>query len=132
MHRQTVGVGVYAAELLLHPIVLALAALLAAPTPRHAGLLAITYLARAAFDGAAAAILRPTPLSAPALLLGPARELLTVAAWAGGLLSDRITWRGNTLRVLPGTRQAAVTSARREANLGSRAGSRRGQASEAA
>ena len=43
-----------------------------------------------------------------ALYASPLKDLILAVAWAHGLYGRSVTWRGNRLRVLPGTRLAAL------------------------
>ena len=43
-----------------------------------------------------------------AALATPVADLIVAAAWAAGLFRSEVTWRGNRLSVLEGTRLAPV------------------------
>jgi hypothetical protein len=63
---------------------------------------------------AAQEALRPGGFRARQLLLIPAKDLLFGLAWAQGLLRSEVTWRGNRIRVEPGTRIAPAEAAHRQ------------------
>ncbi len=106
MQRQAVGTPTYLAQALLTPSALALLGFALDPEPRTALALLCCIGAKSACDLAVATRLRPTRLPPLAFLAAPLRELGIAAAWLHGLLSNHVDWRGNRLRVLPGTRLA--------------------------
>jgi ceramide glucosyltransferase len=106
IHRHMVGTLVYSGELVLNPLVLSLLALALAPSRAHLGFALAVLLGRAAVDALAASSLRPTPLRPLQLAALPLKDGLLAAAWLHGLLRSTVDWRGNRLRVLPGTRLA--------------------------
>jgi hypothetical protein len=55
-------------------------------------------------DGACARALRLGGFTWRQLLAVPLKDVLFATAWAQGLLSDEVVWRGKRLRVLAGTR----------------------------
>lgn len=101
MQRKAVGNAAYAAQILLNPVALAAAALLAAPGRSTALAFAAVALARAALHALCARSLRGHAFPA---LLAPVADLMLAAAWAGGLFSSEIQWRGARLAVREGTR----------------------------
>jgi ceramide glucosyltransferase len=102
IHRFAVGRLVYAGELVLNPTALALAGFALAPSPRS-GLCAVALASlRVLVDGATARLLAGR-LCATTLCAAPLKDLLLAAAWWHGFVVDRVDWRGNILRVLPGT-----------------------------
>jgi ceramide glucosyltransferase len=103
IHRFAVGRLVYAGELVLNPTALALAALALEPGRSQAVAAAALVAARVALDGATVRLLAGR-LRPAALLAVPIKDLVLAAAWWHGFLVDRVDWRGNLLRVLPGTR----------------------------
>ena len=115
LHRQAAGPALYAGEILLNPVLFAACAL--AASPRRAALVAFaaTCCAKALADGLAARSLRPTGFRPRQLLAVPLKDLLIGVAWAYGLVRRDVTWRGNRLRVLPGTRVVAPVDATPEA-----------------
>jgi ceramide glucosyltransferase len=60
--------------------------------------------AKVGIDGACGRALRPGGFRARQLLLVPAKDLVFGWAWAQGLFRSEVSWRGNRIRVLPGTR----------------------------
>jgi len=106
LQRRAVGPVVHAGQILLNPVLLALAGLAAGPSVAALVLLAAACLAKAKIDGASARLLRPGGFRPWQLLLVPAKDLVFALAWLHGLLSDSVSWRGNRLRVLAGTRLA--------------------------
>jgi ceramide glucosyltransferase len=108
MQRKAVGTPVYLSQLLLNPVALGLAAALATGTSAAALGFLLLCAAKAAIDGSSARLLRPGGFGAADLLLVPAKDLLLAAAWLHGLVRDDVTWRGNRLRVLRGTRLAPL------------------------
>ncbi len=102
IHRQAVGRLVFAGEILLNPLVPALAALAVAPSSGTALAAASVAAARMACDGAAARLLAGS-LPLPSLLAAPLKDLLIAAAWWHGMRRRHVDWRGNRLEVLPGT-----------------------------
>jgi ceramide glucosyltransferase len=111
LHRQAAGPALYAGEVLLNPILLAATALAAAPGRGSLAAFAGICCLKALADGLAARALRPGGFRAVQLLAVPLKDLLVGAAWAYGLVRRDVTWRGNRLRVLAGTRVAAPAPA---------------------
>lgn len=109
MQRKAAGTPLYVAQVLLNPVLLAAAGLGAWPS--RTALLAFLglCLAKVAVDGASARLLRRGGFPLSALLLVPAKDLVLGAAWLRGLLHDEVVWRGNRLKVLPGTRLAPTS-----------------------
>ncbi|HTN53844.1 MAG TPA: ceramide glucosyltransferase [Anaeromyxobacter sp.] len=108
MQRKLVGTPLYAAQVVLNPVLLAAAGAVAAPAGRGLAALGAICAAKAAIDGASARLLRPGGFRLRALALVPVKDLIFGAAWAHGLVRDEVDWRGNRLRVLPGSRLAPV------------------------
>jgi ceramide glucosyltransferase len=106
LQRKLVGGPAYSAQLLLNPVLLALAGLLAAPDADALLAFGAVCAAKIAVDGAAARSLRPRGFPLRRLLLVPAKDLVFGAAFLLGFLSDEVDWRGHRLRVLPGTHLA--------------------------
>lgn len=111
MHRHAVGLGAYFGELLLNPILFALAALILEPAGPGLALFGGACVIRGGIDAGSARLLRPGGFSTASLLLAPARDLLIGVAWLQGLLRNTVEWRGHTLRVLPGTVLAPLETA---------------------
>lgn len=106
LQRQAVGPAVYAAQALMNPVLLATSGFLVAPGAESLAALAGTCGTKIAVDAAAARALRPGGFRLRQLAAIPAKDLLFGAAWAYGLVRDEVSWRGNRLRVLRGTRIA--------------------------
>jgi ceramide glucosyltransferase len=105
IHRQAIGGWVYAGQLLLNPVAVATLAFFAAPGRGAAEALGTVVALKAGYDVAALRLLRGrAPLSA--LFASPLKDAILAAAWLHGLYSRTVVWRGNRLRVLPGTRLA--------------------------
>lgn len=108
IHHSSVGTLTYLAQGLLNPVPLALlSAVLEPGVPAFAALAAVA-LTKALIDVTVFRLLRPEPVSwrtVPAVLL---KDTLLFVAWCNGLFSRTVDWRGNRLRVLPGTRLAPV------------------------
>jgi ceramide glucosyltransferase len=104
LHRQAAGPVLYAAEVLLNPILVAGLALAAAPGRTALAAFAAACGLKALADELAARSLRPNGFRLLQLLAVPLKDLLIGAAWAYGLVRREVTWRGNRLRVLAGTR----------------------------
>jgi len=108
MHRQCIGGPTYAAQALLNPTMVAVAGMLVHPSLVTAGGLGVVAALKLAYDGAALAMLRGGGIPAAVLVASPAKDALLGCAWAVGLWRRHIDWRGNPLRVLPGTRLRPV------------------------
>ncbi len=112
LQRQVVGPVAYAAQVILNPVLLASAAFALAPTAGPLELLGATCAVKIALEGSSARLLGPDGFRPAAAFLVPVKDLAMGLAWAHGLLTNRVTWRGNRLRVLPGTRLAQPRSDR--------------------
>ena len=108
MHRQAIGGPTYAAQALLNPTMVAAAGVLAHPSLVTLGGLSIVAALKLAYDGAALKLLRGGRVPAAIVVASPAKDALLACAWAVGLWRREIDWRGNPLRVLPGTRLRPV------------------------
>ncbi len=108
MHRQAIGGPAYAAQALLNPTMIAAAGALAHPSALTLGGLGVAAALKLAYDGAALALLRGGRVPVAVVLASPAKDALLACAWAAGLWRREIDWRGNALRVLPGTRLVRV------------------------
>jgi ceramide glucosyltransferase len=108
IHRTCISLPTYLGQSLLNPLPwAALGALLA---PAHwkveaLGALAGLTVVKLALDLTTFQVMRPgerTPwMAVPAVLL---KDALLYATWLNGLVSHTVDWRGNRLRVLPGSR----------------------------
>jgi len=110
MQRKAVGNVPYAAQILLNPVALAAAAVLAAPGRPALLAFAFVSLLRTALHENSARALRGRGYSAFCLLV-PLADLLVACAWAFALVRSEIRWRGNRLLVGRGTRLAPVLDA---------------------
>jgi ceramide glucosyltransferase len=104
MQHQCAGHLAYCGLLLLNPVLLATAAVLADPSRSTAAVCALATASRVASDAVAGRLLRGRGFPLRALLIGPLGDLLSGAAWAHGLFSRSIEWRSNRLTVLRGSR----------------------------
>jgi ceramide glucosyltransferase len=111
LQRQAVGPAVYAAQLVLNPVAVAALALAAAPRVATLAAFAAVCALKAIVDELAARRVRPDGFRALQLAAVPLKDLLFGAAWAYGLVRSDVTWRGNRLRVLAGTRVAPPPAA---------------------
>src|SRR5262249_14822188 len=102
--RKAVGTPTYIAELLLNPIVLSFAGAAVSPGRLALATCGAVCAAKIAIDAASARALRRRGFGLRTVLAVPAKDLLLGAAWAHGLVTSTVNWRGNQLRVLPGTR----------------------------
>ncbi len=107
MQRKAVGNATYAAQVLLNPVALAAAAVLAAPGQTTASAFCLAAVVRACLHESSARALRGRGFSTSALL-APLADLLLGCAWASGFFRSEITWRGNRLAVREGTRLEPV------------------------
>ena len=103
LQRQAVGPVIYTSSVLLNPVLLAAAAVAVGRTPSALAGFAAACVFKAVLDGAAARILRPA-FRFRQLALVPLKDLVFGAAWAYGLVSREVEWRGTRLRVRRGTR----------------------------
>jgi ceramide glucosyltransferase len=104
MHRQAIGGPAYAAQALLNPTMIAAAGTLAHPSALTLGGFGLACALKLAYDGAALRMLRGGRVPWKTVAASPAKDALLACAWASGLVRREIEWRGNPLRVLPGTR----------------------------
>jgi ceramide glucosyltransferase len=114
IQRQAVGPAQYAWLALANPLPFAAAGAALHATPRALAALLAACALKAALDGASARALRPGGFGARQLALVPAKDLVIGAAWTAGLFRREIAWRGNRLRVGPGTRIEAPPAPARE------------------
>ncbi len=115
MQRFAVGPAVYAMQALLNPLPFAAAG--AGFLRSEGGYLAAiaVCLAKCAVDVSARAALGGGRASFASAAGVPLKDALVGFAWLSGLVRDHVEWRGNRLRVLPGTRLAPAEEAHREA-----------------
>jgi ceramide glucosyltransferase len=107
IHRKSVPTPLYFGELLLNPVALAAVGFGTAPSAAGLALFGAVAAAKVLLDAASAGRLRVEPFSRGAYLAIPVKDLLVGLAWAAGLFSSRVRWRGRRFRVMPGTRLVA-------------------------
>jgi ceramide glucosyltransferase len=103
MHRQAIGVPLYAGELLLNPLALVTAAVLVAPTGPALTLLGPACAMKMARDAGATRLLTARRPRGKHVVAVPLKDLLVAYAWLHGLCARSIDWRGTRLRIGPGT-----------------------------
>jgi ceramide glucosyltransferase len=103
MHRQAIGVPLYAGELLLNPLALVAAAALVGTGGPALTLLAPACVLKMAIDAGATRLLCLRAPAARHVAAVPLKDALIAYAWLHGLCARTIDWRGNRLRVGPGT-----------------------------
>jgi ceramide glucosyltransferase len=108
MQRRAAGLLTYSLEVLLNPVFLAAIGAAARPCLGSAAAFLAVCGMKVALDGASARQLRPGGFRLDQLALIPVKDLVIALAWAQGLMSDRVAWRGRRLRVLPETRLEPV------------------------
>ncbi|PTL82446.1 glycosyltransferase [Vitiosangium sp. GDMCC 1.1324] len=110
IHHTCVPTPVYLAQSLLNPLPWALLGALLSPSALALGVVGGVALAKLVHDVTLFHLMRPgqsTPwMTAPAVLL---KDLLLFAAWANGLFARTVDWRGNKLRVMPGSKLVPPT-----------------------
>jgi ceramide glucosyltransferase len=107
IHRQAIGASMYAGQSLLNPTLFAAAALAVDPGRKSLFLFALVALLKLTYDGAALHFMRGGRVPLATVVASPAKDALLAVAWASGLVRRHVDWRGNSLRVLPGTRLQA-------------------------
>jgi ceramide glucosyltransferase len=112
LQHALVGPWLYAAQVIHNPLLFATLALFVAPGSWTAAAWLTVAGVRALLDGAAGEVLRPTGFRASQLLRVPVKDLLLGLAWVEGFFQRTVNWRGNRLRVLPGTRLAPPGASR--------------------
>ncbi len=108
LHRKGVGTALYALELILNPVLLATIAFAISRKTSTLLALDLTIVARALYDASTVTILRGGRMRLSHLLASPLKDMLLGVAWIHGLCSNYVSWRGNSLRVLAGTRLAPL------------------------
>jgi ceramide glucosyltransferase len=129
MQHQCAGLPAYWGLLLLNPMLLATAALAAAPGRGTASAWLACAAARVALDAAAGHVLRGRTFALWALPFAPIKDLLAAGAWLYGLTNRSIEWRSTRLTVLRGSVLRPQSPAQPPALARRRAGSERGRAS---
>jgi ceramide glucosyltransferase len=109
----------YFGEPLLNPVPLLLAAALAGGGVRALATLAAIagIAAKVAADALLARRLRGEPLPLGSLLAIPVKDVLIAGVWAVGLFRRTICWRGNLLRVGPGSSLTLFRAAESKSEL---------------
>lgn len=111
IHHTCIPTPLYLAQSLLNPLPWALLGALLAPSLQALGLVATVALLKVLADTAIFRVMRPGQRTdwrvVPAILL---KDVLLFAAWANGLFSRSVDWRGNSLRVMAGSRLIAPFS----------------------
>jgi len=115
MQRKMMGMPIYLAELLLNPLLFASGGLLIAQSKRALAIWAACWLIKVALDGGSARQLLKKRFAWRSLWVVPIKDLLVAAAWFCGLVSNKVNWRGNQLRVLKGTTLVPANSPTGEA-----------------
>lgn len=103
MHRMAVGPVVYLGGVVLNPLAAAVLGFLLSPSLSALEWVGAVALSRSALDGLNGGLLRRKAFTARQLAAVPMKDALFFAAWCYGLTHESIEWRGNRLRVLPGT-----------------------------
>ncbi len=103
LQRMAAGRWIYACEILLHPLPLAIVGFMLWPTRWSAAVAATVILEKTLLDGRSAEALTNEALSWRDWLALPLKDALIAAAWAVGFVRSTVDWRGHELRVLPGT-----------------------------
>jgi ceramide glucosyltransferase len=117
LHRTVTGRLVHLSQACLNPVLLGAAALALEPGAATLAAMGGLCAAKAAIDGACGRALRPGGFRVAQLALVPVKDLVFAAAWARGLVRSSVTWRGNRIRVLAGTRIEAGEPAGRSQPL---------------
>jgi len=107
MQRKAVGNAAYTAQIILNPTVMAFAAFVASPGRWTVAALLATGVVRALLHEAGARALRGRGFSLRCFA-APVSDLAVGCAWAAGFFRNEVSWRGNRLAVLEGTRLARV------------------------
>jgi ceramide glucosyltransferase len=102
LHRQAIGLPTYTAQLLLNPSLLAALALATMPSRLTLLAFANVLILRALTDGASGLSLGRA-FSLTELAATPVRDACLAIAWVRGAITNEVVWRGNVLRVGPGT-----------------------------
>ena len=108
MQRKLAGTPLYAAQALLYPLPFAVAGLALAPVPAALGAVIGTWIGKAALDAATARTLRGRGFGLRILWLSPLKDVLFLYGFLRALGEDTVEWRGNRLRVGPGSRLSRV------------------------
>jgi len=120
MQRRAVGLTLYASQVLLFPLPLALAGLALEPSRRALAAVLLCVALKAMLDQLAARSMRLGGLPLVAYAVLPMKDLLLFYTWLSGFVRSEINWRGNRLEVLDGSRLVPVGESA-EAIFGQRA-----------
>lgn len=104
LQRTGGGYLIYLLQTMMYPLLIATLALLLHPSLQGIATWTVLAYAKSGLDFAQAKMLRREPLSPLAFVLGPVNDLIIGWIWFYGLVSDRMVWRGNELRVTWGTK----------------------------
>ena len=107
MQRRIVGTGAFALQILLNPTALALASFAAAPGWMTAAVLLSTACLRAALHDLCARALRRRGFGLRSFA-APVADLVAATAWLCASFRSEVSWRGNRLAVLEGSRLERV------------------------
>ncbi len=107
IHRQAIGASMYAGQSLLNPTLFAALALIVCPSRTSLYGFGLVVTLKLAYDAAALHFMRGGRVPLATVVASPAKDALLAMAWASGLVRRHVDWRGNSLRVLPGTRLQA-------------------------
>ena len=132
MQRKIAGNVPYASQILLNPVVFALAATLVDPGAESLALLGAVSGAKVAVDAATGRVMRDGGLGWVALL-APVKDLVAALAWLRGFTRNTVDWRGNRLEILDGSRlrRLEVPAWRAKASAGTLGGAPMGPSIEA-
>jgi len=110
IHRTAISFPAYLAESLLNPIPLAVIGFALRPTSGAATTLAVCAVLKPTLDAVAFSRLRRELFSWRAFGVVWVKDLLLFATWVHGLFARTVVWRGNRLRVHPGSRLVPLAS----------------------
>ncbi|MHB8874415.1 MAG: ceramide glucosyltransferase [Myxococcaceae bacterium] len=103
IHRTAVQPSTYLAQALLNPTPIAAVAFALKPAGDSLTALVACLVLKAFLDVLTARTVSPGQFGFAAFLAVPLKDLLLFAAWANGLVSRTVVWRGTRLRVMPGS-----------------------------
>ncbi|HUB06512.1 MAG TPA: glycosyltransferase [Myxococcales bacterium] len=103
LQRKGVGTPVYFCQVLLHPLLFAVAGALISPVPWSFAAAAGLWLAKLLVDAGSVEALSGEELAARDFWLFAVKDAAVLACFLAGLVTDTVDWRGHELRVLPGT-----------------------------
>ena len=107
IQRKLIGRFFYGFQILLNPPALALLAWLLLPTDTRFWAFALICAVKSLADGLSRSRLEGSRLRLRDCLLTPVKDVVVGGAFLQALVSNTVTWRGNRLRVLRGTKLAA-------------------------